>query len=259
MFVDFHLHSLASDGSHSPDAVIRIANENGIQVLSLSDHDTSLGLSEAQSTAQELGLTFIGGIEFTSYMSKQKYEHILGYGIKDYSQINDFLDNLRSERISLIQYHISNLKEQGINIDLETLDSLTPGRHLTVMHIAKFLGKHHSYHLEDSYHFYNEIIPLIKNSGGIAILAHPFRYNSDFYSHPDQLDVYVKNLLDYGLNGIETYYGTHDNRQISICESICHKYGLLQTGGSDWHGWEDRVPMGVTISRRDVERFLEMV
>lgn len=264
MLVDFHLHSLLSDGSHSPEIVIRLAKENGISAVSLTDHDTNLGTPEAINTAQKLNMFFIDGIELQADITKNRYEHILAYGIRDVNKMNSFLEKLRNERIENIVSSIKMLQRYGYNIDLETLDNLTPGRHLTIGHIKKWL-KHNSSSsiiiasdLSNTYHYYDEIIRLIKDCGGIAVLAHPFRYNPTFYNNPEEMEKYVLVLKNAGLDGIEAYYSTHDKYQIEICENIAQKYGLIKTGGSDWHGWSDRTPMGIQMSEKDFNILLEL-
>lgn len=263
MLVDFHLHSLLSDGSHSPEIVVRLAKENGINAVSLTDHDTNLGIEEAMSTAQKLDMIFIDGIELQADITKNRYEHILAYGIRDVDKMNSFLKKLRDERISNIIDSIKILQNNGYNIDLEIVDNLTPGRHLTTGHIKKWIKSNLSppiitaMELSNTYHYYDEIIGLIKSCGGIAVLAHPFRYNPSFYKHPEEMEKYVLMLKNAGLDGIEAYYSTHNKYQIELCEKIADKYCLIKTGGSDWHGWSDSTPMGVQMSKKDFNILLE--
>lgn len=265
MLVDFHLHSLLSDGSHSPEVVMRLAKEKGINAISLTDHDTYLGTMEAMKIATRLNMIFIDGVEIQADLTKERYEHILAYGIHDVNKLNSFLENLREERIENIINNIRILQKQGYNINLEMLDNLTPGRHLTIGHIKKWLHRNSAVSdiviskLSNTYHYYDEIINLIKKCGGIAILAHPFRYNPTFYNNPEKLEEQIAILKEAGLDGIEAYYSTHDKRQIEICKHIARKYNLIKTGGSDWHGWSDLTPMGIQMSEKDIHTLLDLI
>lgn len=265
MLVDFHLHSLLSDGSHSPEVVVRLAKENGIKAISLTDHDTNLGTTEAINTAKKLNMLFINGVELQADLTEKRYEHILAYGISDVDNINSFLEQLREERIKDIIGNIQILQKQGYNINLETIDTITPGRHLTVGHIKKWLHRNSAStniitsELLNTYHYYDEIINLIKKCGGVAVLAHPFRYNPTFYNNPEELERQISILKEVGLDGIETYYGTHNKRQVAICKYIAKKYNLIMTGGSDWHGWSDLTTMGVQIPEKDLDILLNSI
>lgn len=277
MFVDLHLHSLKSDGTYAPKEVIRLAHSLGINTISLTDHDTYNGIVEAAEVAQNLGMTFYSGIEFTVHETEDTYEHILGYGIKNFTSIYEYLDKLKSERINLVHQYIDILRNNGFkDISLEAISKLTPGDHLTVMHVAKwlnkncticngtngyslFLGTKGKYHIPERCHYYNEIIPLIRNSGGIAILAHPFRYHPEFRNDINALETHVVSMINCGLSGIEAYYGTHSKKEIQMCIEIAKKYHLIVTGGSDFHGWDDKVPMGINIPSDLLAQFTNLL
>jgi len=277
MFVDLHLHSLKSDGTYSPKEIVKLAHSLGINTISLTDHDTYNGITEAAEIAKLLGITFYGGIEFTAYETEDTYEHILGYGIKDFTSVNEYLDNLRSERINLVHQYIDILRNNGFQeISFEAIAELTPGDHLTIMHIAKwlnkncnicdgknayslFLGTQGKYHIPEHCHYYDEVIPLIKNAGGIAILAHPFRYHPEFRNDIDAFEKHLVSMIACGLNGIEAYYGTHTEKEVQMCIEIAKKYRLIITGGSDFHGWEDKVPMGVNIPSDLLIQFTDLL
>lgn len=277
MFVDFHLHSNKSDGIYSPKEVVQLAYSSGIKAISLTDHDSYRGTLEAAKIARILGIAFYNGVEFTAHETEDTYEHILGYGIKDFTNVGKYLDNLKDERISLINQYVEILKKNGFyDISFEEISGLTPGDHLTVMHVAKWLNKHcdicdnkngyslfigtkGKYHIPEHCHYYNDVIPLIRNAGGIAVLAHPFRYHPEFRYDLDAFEKHVSALVDCGLNGIEAYYGTHSEKEIETCIKIAKKYHLILTGGSDFHGWEDFVPMGVNISTNIITQFTDLL
>ena len=274
MNIDLHLHSIESDGSHSPDIVVNIAKDKGVKILSLTDHDTTSGILEAKKAAQKLSLTLIDGIEIQADINKYKYEHILAYNVQDYVKMNHFLEKVRQERLDIIYGYIKQFHSIGFPIDLENIDSTTPGKHLTIWNIAKYLASimpestgrdvynlylspDSKYHIPLIYHYYDEVIKLIKDCGGIAVLAHPFRYNSNGLINPNELSSHIKMLKEVGLDGIESYYGIHNTNQISICNSFAIQYDLIETGGSDWHGWEDKADIGVKMPEKDIYNFLK--
>ena len=276
MYVDLHLHSLKSDGAYSPEDIVKLAYLKGINIIALTDHDTSSGLSKAEQTAKELGISFYGGIEFTAYITEDLYEHILGYGFSDLREINQYLDKLRFERISLVKKYVNLLNNNGFNVTFEDIANQTPGEHLTVRHVAKWLSKNYfygdkkrgyslitsqgKYHIPENCHYYTEVIPLIRRAHGIAVLAHPFRYHPEFRENIVALENHIVSLMNYGLNGIEGYYVTHSAQDIEICTEIAQKYNLIITGGSDFHGWEDKVPMGgITIPKHYFNQFINAI
>lgn len=273
MLVDLHLHSLKSDGIYSPEEIVKIAYSNGIKTIALSDHDTSSGLIEAESFSKKLGLSFYKGIEFTAHITEDSYEHILGYNFFDLKDIDIYLKKLRYERIELISNYIYVLNNNGFNISFEEVKNLTPGEHLTIMHVAKwlnnnypiyngkdsyslFIGTKGKYHIPEKCHYCTEIISLIHKAGGIAVLAHPFRYHPEFKEDLYTFENHVSFLKQIGLDGIEAYYGTHSKRDIQICNYIARKYQLIVTGGSDFHGWKDSVPMGIEVPDTIISNFL---
>lgn len=268
MFVDFHLHSLASDGSHCPETLMYIAKSNNISMLSLTDHDTMLGTTEALITARKLNIDFIKGVELEADISPSQYCHILSYNLDSVLGLNQYLTELRNNRIQRILSYISIFNELGYPISMEDVDSLTPGRHLTegllikwFVHYDKSNGNDifnkyfipsSKYYVPKKYHSYREIIHLIHECGGIAVLAHPFRLRFS----ECKLNELILRMKQCGLDGIEAYYGSHTVDQILTCKKIADELDLVKTGGSDWHGWEDPVPMGISFSDDELQIFL---
>ena len=277
MFVDLHLHSLKSDGIYSPKEVVKDAHSSGIKTISLTDHDTYSGLAEAAEMAAKLGMNFYGGIEFTVHETENSYEHILGYGIKDFTSIDEYLNKLKQERINLVNQYIDILQANGFeNISFDAVSKLSTGDHVTVKNLVRwidrncnittskrayslFFGTNGKYNIPEPCHCYDEIIPLIRNAGGIAVLAHPFRYHPEFYDDIDAFEKHMTSLVNLGLNGIEAYYGTHSKKETQLCIKMAIKYNLIVTGGSDTHGWDDEVPMGVSIPSKHFNKFTNLI
>lgn len=273
MKIDFHTHSTSSDGIFKAEDLLLIANQHGISHLALTDHDSMDGFKNAKKIAEKLNLRFFNGIEFTAHITEDKYEHILGYGIREYELVETYLKKLREERIFLVKQYVNILQSVGYKVTFEDICSITPGEYITIGHIAKWLNKNDpkcnlhnaysmfigtkgKYHIPEKCHYYDEILKLIQDSGGFSVLAHPFRYNPIFRNNYRALEKYILFLKTYGLNGIEAFYGTHSNQEIEACVSIAKKHNLIITGGSDFHGWEDKVPIGISLPEEYLKIFI---
>ncbi len=269
--VDLHLHSLYSDGSFSPTYVMNLAHRNNVSIVSLTDHDCIMGLTEARSVANKLGMIFINGIECECDLSIEEatHIHVLAYNVKDLSSMSNYLETLRSERLDLINRYISYMQqEQNLNIELDDVKNLTPGIHLTANHILLWLVKNGIYHsfyeakldyllpssphyLPKKYHIVEDVIRFIRKCGGIPVLAHPYRIG---YSD-SKLDSFVGHLKSLGLQGIEAYYATHSQAQIDFLLHLANKYDLIVTAGSDWHDYENDILPGIKVP--DETKFLK--
>lgn len=260
MVVDLHLHSFYSDGNYTPSQVVNLAYAKKVSILSLTDHDCIMGIPEARNIANDLNISFISGVELQADLIDipGSYVHILGYNFKDFSLMEQYLHSLRLERIDTISKYIKLLQSQGFDVDFDAIRSLSPGLHLTCGHIATWLVKNNffsnfqeakanyllpssSNYIKRDLHYTDEIISLIKKCGGVPVLAHPYRINFSY----KQLDNFVDYLVSQGLEGIEAYYKPHIDRKEPIL-ALARKYGLLVTGGSDWHNYDDPSP-GINI------------
>lgn len=250
MIIDLHLHSYFSDGEFSPSDVINFAHNRNVRMVSLTDHDSILGLDEARKVAKSNKMIFVDGVELEAYIdiSTCKYVHLLAYNFQDNHKMMTYLNTLKSERLDLVHKYVKLLQSQNFKITFEDVNSLTPGSHLTSSHIAVWLYKNGIYpsyneaknnylvpgsknYIPTNYHTIEELIKLVLDCGGIPILAHPYRIGYD----NAKLDYFISYLKTLGLKGIESYYGDHSKEQIDFCLKLSHKYNLVSTGGSDWH------------------------
>ncbi len=242
---DLHIHTFYSDGSDSPEQVVEESCHAGISCIAITDHDTVSGVSPTRAAAASLGLEVISGIELSSEI-QGKDIHILGYFIDCGNEILlGRLQQFRLARLARIEAMIGKLKEQGIdNITLEEVQSVAPsdavGRpHLASLLIkkkwaanpweafAKFLGEDCPAYVPKFQQSPCEAIALIRQAGGVAVLAHPMTTNKDEL---------IAGFVEAGLGGIEVYYPNYTNAVINYYEGIAKKYRLAMTGGSDAHG-----------------------
>lgn len=256
-YIDLHIHSTASDGTFTPAEIVTSAmaaagTKKDSVVIALTDHDTVAGIPEFIKEAKKYKdrLTAIPGVEIsTDYHGVEI--HILGYNI----DINnaDLLERLkvcRESRDGRNEKIIQKLQEQGIQITMEDIRPADPNETIARPHIAKqllkkkyvssvkeafdkYLAEGRSCYVERIMPTPQEAISLIKNSGGIAVLAHLMYYKK---LNAEQKAELTAELKEAGLTGIETYYNTYTPVEEEYVKSLAKQHALLLTGGTDFHG-----------------------
>ena len=251
--IDLHTHTNYSDGELSPNELIRLAVKNKIGILAITDHDTVEGLNNIDYNMLELKhLRLIPGIELNAKENKGTM-HILGYNIdKDNIPLNQKLYELRSTNANRIISILEQIKKDyNIVFDYEDLRTLFTAKHnLGRPDIAILCVKNgYANSVQDAFDkylkeannkvrgknkvlTYQECITLILNSGGIPVLAHP----KTLELTEKELLILIKEMVSYGLQGIEVYHSTHTKEEIELYLYIANKYNLLISGGSDYHG-----------------------
>jgi hypothetical protein len=247
--VDLHVHSTASDGKFSPEAIISKAAELGLKVISLTDHDSIDGIIPALKTVKIYpGLTFIPGVEISTDMPDGE-AHVLGYFI-DYTstELGSTLERFRNSRLRRAQGMVSKLGSLGIDIDWSRVQEIAGDGAIGRPHIAqamlekgyiasfkeafdKYIGHGGPAYVEREKMTPEEAVALIVRSGGLPVLAHPFTVKE-----PEALVIKLKAA---GLVGIEAYYKDNTAAETEATLGLAAKYGLIATGGSDFHGIAD--------------------
>lgn len=246
MKTDLHLHTTASDGSRTPTEIIKWGKSNGLELMAITDHDTVGGLKEGMAAAKQEGIKFVPGLEISSYSICEI--HVLGYNIdfenKEFIERLNEVQNQRKERNIRIG---EKLKELGINLDFDfagdgvgrmnmAREIVKEGYCSDVAEVFdKYLGVYGKAYCTAKRMTPIDAVKLIKDFGGFASLAHPKKYLLD-----KRLEILVSGLKSYGLDGIEVNYPGHSEQDIKLLNAMCQKYRLLPTGGSDFHGDEDR-------------------
>lgn len=247
--VDLHVHSDKSDGSFTPAQLVDMAAAKGLCAFALTDHDTTAGVKEAVAAGAAKGIEVIPGIEFsTEYMGKDI--HIVGLFIDEdapafQSHLQKFVDS-RAERNRKM---CERLRADGIDISYEKLLEAFPGSVITRGHYSRFLfdhgyvkslpeafdrylGDHTKYFVPREKISPSDAVKLILEVKGIPILAHPTLYHMG----RDALALLIRTLKDAGLVGIEGIYSTYSAGEEREIRQLAAKYGLLLSGGSDFHG-----------------------
>ncbi len=256
-WIDLHIHSTASDGTRSPGQIIHDAlayqEENpGPVYLALTDHDTVSGIDEFLEEAQKYPgrIQAVGGIEFSTYYLEETI-HILGYGIdRHHDKLLSSLAGYRGDRDSRNERIIEKLRENGFEISMDDIKPLKDGdaigrpaiaRHLLKMNYVssiqeafdKYIGDGKPCAAPRTKPSMKEVVDLIHQSGGLAVLAHPVLYKKLAAS---QLEDMVVELKAIGLDGLEVYYSKNTENDTERYRDMAKNYGLFATGGSDFHG-----------------------
>lgn len=259
---DLQSHSRYSDGALSPSEVVAAAAASGVELLSLTDHDTVDGIREAATAATEVGIRLATGVEISALDRTSADLHILGYLIDDRDPVLlERLDQFRADRQRRTEAMTAALRELGFEIDEEPLARrVAEGKPIGRPHIAQAVTSHPAnaqrlaaeglaepspflgtYLVEGSPAFrqretptVSEAIDAIHDAGGLAVWAHPFW---DIAS-PEQVLATIDRFHAEGIDGIECFYITHDAEQTTLLAARCEALGLLSTGSSDFHGPE---------------------
>jgi hypothetical protein len=256
---DLHLHTTASDGTMSPAELVRYAKGKGLRVIAITDHDTIEGLSEGIKEGNKLGLEVIPGVELSASAPKGTM-HLLGYYIDPASsELTDKLRVLQQARKERNLKIVEKLQALGMAIELSEVKEAPEHGQIGRPHFAytmvqkgyarniqdafdRYLGKGRPAYVEKFRFSPQEAMHFIKKAGGITVLAHPFTLKQP---QPEDLDAVIGELKAKGLDGIEVYYPEHSDGQTKLYRSLAKKYGLVISGGSDFHGLtKDEVDLG---------------
>jgi predicted metal-dependent phosphoesterase TrpH len=243
---DLHIHSLYSDGVLSPIEIVTRAKRAGLDIISITDHDSVGGLEAAIEAGRDIGIEVISGIELSA--NQNGFEvHILGYFI-DYKnkELASSLAGFRNERLKRAQRIVGKLNDLKIPITIESVLGHVTGDSIGRPHIANTLvegGHADSYHqafdkfigdgrpaYEQKWNFSpEETVRLISQAGGLSFLAHPGKSMSEEM---------IIQLIKAGLDGIEVVHPCHTPDLVYYYKGIVDEYCLLESGGSDFHGGE---------------------
>ena len=240
--VDLHTHSDFSDGTSTPEEVVLSALKTGISVYALTDHDTTDGVRRAEAVCKEHRLLFTPGVEIST--RDHDHLHFTGYNLDlDNAQFQAFLAQNRQNRRERICKIIRQLQAAGVDITEEDVFSRAPNT-VSRAHVADAL-KAKKIVRDRQEGFRKDLVPgqpgyvpsagvsaleaitQIKRAGGIAVIAHP-GIVAEHWNFPAWTEA--------GLDGIEVFYPAHTYTMRQDLLAIARKYGLLATGGSDYHG-----------------------
>lgn len=249
MCVDLHIHSIYSDGSHTPAELIELAVTNGLRGLALTDHDTIEGVTEISQLGEQAGITIVSGVEISTSVQGRTI-HILGYGIDaSNTDLQQWLQPLQEGRERRNAVILEKLRALGVAITDEEVRHISCCGQTGRPHIARllvekrvvdsfdgafrqYLGRNRPAWESRFSYSAAATIDMIHRAGGLAVLAHPGQLDPEMRIQSPL----IRELALRGLDGLELYYPTHTRRMKKKLKAIAMEHGLLLTGGSDFHG-----------------------
>lgn len=258
--IDLHVHTAASDGTDAPGEVVKKAADLGLRALGITDHDTVSGVEEATAAGADLGVEVIPGIEVSSDY-RDNNVHILGYFIDPASPaLRPVLEWVSIQRDERNEKMAAMLAADGFDISLAELEREYPGAVLGRPHFAEHLMRRgyassvteafdrylqvgRKYYLPKSRIPLAQAVEVIRNAGGISVLAHPLQYR---YPEGEVIEM-IEYAKSAGVRAIECYYSEHSPDQQAWLLDKAAEYGLAVTGGSDYHGPRKPIALGTGL------------
>ncbi|MGI5976318.1 MAG: PHP domain-containing protein [Candidatus Limivicinus sp.] len=245
--IDLHVHSTASDGSCSPARLVSLAKMTGLSAIAITDHDTVCGCEEAERAGEKLGVEVVPGIEIST-----KYGgpiHILGYYVDIKSdKLRPVLDWVVHDRDERNRKLAEMMAADGLPVSYDNMKRRfgeVIGRpHFAQILVelglaeniqdafARYVEKGQKYWLPRHFLTIERSVEIIREAGGVPVLAHPFQYKRDDAGLRD----IIEHCMDYGLAGMECRYSGYGEEKVRYLEALAEEYGLVKTGGSDFHG-----------------------
>jgi predicted metal-dependent phosphoesterase TrpH len=240
--IELQAHSTVSDGELEPAAVVGAAAAAGVTVLALTDHDAVAGVEEAAAAAARAGLAFVRAVEMSSVHELAEELHVLGYGI-DVDALAPACARAQEERVARAVAIVERLRAHGVSVEFEDVvaqagDAASIGRpHIARAAGAVDMGAFFELYLVPGAKAFvprrwptvEESVVLIREAGGVAVLAHPFWDLDD----PAVVEALV---AEAGFDGVECFYPSFTEEQARFLVDLCTRRGLLVTGSSDFHG-----------------------
>ena len=245
--IDLHVHSTASDGTASPRELAELALRQGLSAVAVTDHDTVLGYPELKEAGEELGIETVPGIEISTKFHRAV--HILGYYIDPHSpHLEPVLNWVVEDRDKRNREMCRLMAADGLPVNYEDMKQRfgeVIGRPhfadlLVELGLAKNVKDAFDRYVEKGQRYYvgrtilpiEQAIDIIRLSGGVPVLAHPFQYQLDDAG----LRELIEHCIAHGLRGMECRYSGYGPEQSEYLEKLAEEYGLIKTGGSDYHG-----------------------
>ena len=245
--IDLHTHTNESDGTHSPAQLVGEAVAAGLEALAITDHDTLKGYAAAVEPAAAAGLELICGIELSTKLDGRSV-HLLGYFPERQPALafREWLREMQESRRDRNRRLAARLREMGMDVRIEEVEArgrgMTGRPHFASILVEKGyvadLRQAFDDYLDESAQAYvprlepqfDEGIERIRSGGGITVLPHPVRVASG------RLEGVLGWMCDTGLQGLEAYHSDHTPEDTRRFLALARKYGLVVTGGSDFHG-----------------------
>ena len=249
--IDLHLHSTNSDGSETPVELVRLGRRAGLTAMALTDHDNMGGVEEFLAACRTHGMTGIAGVEISAAVEEGHGTlHILGYGVNpQHPLVIESLGRVLDGRAWRNEQILEKLNGLGLELEWSEVQACAGEDVIGRVHFAqalidrdyvssvaeafdRYLSKGRPAYV-DRYRLYpEEGIRMIREAGGVAVIAHPFTWEVD----ENKLESGLRELKAAGLMGVESVYSEYTPEQTVALLRLSKKLNLLTTGGSDYHG-----------------------
>ena len=248
-YCDLHTHSVYSDGTYTPEALVREAEKLALKAVALTDHNTLSGVPEFLKSAEGSLVQAIPGIEISTDYGETEL-HIVGLFLKEevFEKVENFVKKMLDNKAESNRILVQSLNLAGYKIDYEELKRNTPNGKFNRAHVAgalqkagyvssikeafdTLLAKDGKFYVQPKRIPVFEAIEFLKSVGAVVILAHPFLNLTE-----EELRAFLPKAKAVGLDGMETLYSEFDERQTATAVKIAEEFSLKQSGGSDFHG-----------------------
>lgn len=261
---DLHLHTTFSDGTDAPARVVELAQQAGLCAIAITDHDNIEAFAPAEAAARAAGLELIPGIEMSASADSTEV-HLLSFCFdRRHPGLQRHLAEQQARRVERVHEMVRRLQRIGLKLEAQEVFALAGEGTVGRPHVARVLLKHgYITSLPEAFQKYlgpdnpgfvpgspltpAHVIRVIREAGGVPVLAHPI------YLKRDAL---IESFVRDGLAGLEVYHSGHSPEQVRHYEAIADRLKLLKTGGSDYHGdSKEGLPVGaVKVPYALVER-----
>ena len=264
-YCDLHVHSVFSDGTDTPAKLISLAEEAGLAAVALCDHNTVSGLPDFLAAGENSDVEAVPGVEIsTDYGGKELHILALFVAPTHYAAVTELLaEGDRRKEQSNIDL-VAALNRAGYALDYEAIKAKTPKGHINRAHIAAellrlgytesvqaafktLLSPKHGYYQPPKRISAFDAIRFIKSIGAVAVLAHPFLSMDE-----GMLRAFLPDAVKCGLDAMEVYYSKYDAETTVLAMKIAEEYGVLYSGGSDYHG-ETKPDIAIGTGRGDLK------
>ncbi len=253
MRADLHMHSTASDGRRKPAALVQEAVAGGLDLIALTDHDTLMGWPELRDAGASAGIECVPGVEISARQGRDEV-HLVAYGFDpEHDALSSFLDQQQHRRNQRAESFMERLKDAGAIPRSASLAPASTGTSWARPHVAQVLIEHGAVSsMDEAFSRFliqgtdtyvekplppgAEAIRVVHEAGGVICMAHPGHHASHQV---------VMGLVAAGLDGIEVVHPSHDSMLEEYYASLATRFGLLKSGGSDYHARDGHGEQGL--------------
>lgn len=256
-YCDLHAHSIYSDGTWTPTAIVEEAERSGLSAVALTDHNSVSGLSEFIEAAKGKQIEAVAGIEISTDYGDTEL-HILGLFLENgmFEKLMPPIEAMLQRREQANLDLLASLNKAGFEVGYDEVKRRTKSKSFNRAHVAAvMMEKGYADSIAEAFdrylavgkgHYFGpkrlpvfETISFLKSLGAVAVLAHPFLSLTE-----DKLPAFLAEAKTYGLDGMETMYSAYDKETTEKARKLAAVFGLKESGGSDFHG-ENR--LGITL------------